>query len=247
MHILLTNDDGIFAPGIRALSNATVAAGHRVTIFAPDSQRSAASHSISLTKPLTVERVPFDGVDAYAVSGTPADCSKLGLYLMRDDLPDIVLSGVNRGSNRGTAILYSGTVGAAMEASISGVPGVAVSLCAFTEDGYEYAARLGVRAAEWAVRNPLPRGEIYNLNVPYGMKPLGVRAATLSNEFVFNPVYEKTPEGYVMVTGENILPMDDENSDYSLTHAGYASLSIISWCRQSATELPDFRELNEVV
>ena len=247
MHIMLTNDDGIFAPGLRELSKAAAAAGHRVTIFAPDSQRSAASHAISLTQPLKIERVPFDGIAAYSVSGTPADCAKLGLYLLRGDLPDIVLSGINKGSNRGAAILYSGTVGAAQEASISGVPGVAVSLCAFRDDGYEYAAQLGVRTAEWALRNPLPRGEIYNLNVPYGVKPLGVRAATVSNEYIFDPIYTETPEGSVMETGENVLPELDENSDYSLTHAGYAALSIIGWNRISAAKLGDFSELNEVI
>lgn len=245
MHIMLTNDDGIFAPGLRELSKAAVAAGHRVTIFAPDSQRSAASHAISLTKPLKVERVPYDGIAAYSVNGTPADCAKLGLFLLRDDLPDIVISGVNRGSNRGAAIIYSGTVGAATEASISGVPAVAVSLCKSCNDGYECAARLGVRTAEWALKNPLPRGEIYNLNVPYGAKPLGVRAATVSNEYIFNPIYEETPEGYVMVTGENVLPETDENSDMELTHAGYATLSVIGWNRLAATKLNDFDELNE--
>ena len=245
MHIMLTNDDGIFAPGLRELSRAAEAAGHRVTIFAPDSQRSAASHSISLTRPLRAERVPYDGVAAYAVNGTPADCAKLGLYLMRGDLPDVVLSGINKGPNRGAAILYSGTVGAAMEASISGVPGVAVSLCAFRDDGYEFAAELGVRTAEWALKNPLPRGDIYNLNVPYVEKVLGVRAATVSNEYIFDPIYEETPEGYVMVTGEDALPETDENSDIQLTHAGYASLSIIGWNLLSNLKLNDFSELNE--
>ena len=138
MHIMLTNDDGIFAPGLRELSKAAVAAGHRVTIFAPDSQRSAASHSITLTGPLRAERVPYGGIDAWAVNGTPADCAKLGLYLLRRSRPNCVLSGINKGSNRGAATLYSGTVAAALEASISGVPGVAVSLCAFRDDGYEH-------------------------------------------------------------------------------------------------------------
>ena len=245
MHFLLTNDDGIFAPGIRELAKAAAEAGHRVTVFAPDSQRSAASHAISLTRPLRAERVPYDGITAYSVNGTPADCAKLGLYLMRNDLPDMVLSGINKGPNRGAAILYSGTVGAAMEASISGVPGVAVSLCAFKDDGYEWAAKLGIRTAEWAMKNPLPRGDIYNLNVPYGGKPLAVRAATVSNEYIFDPIYTETPEGYVMETGENALPETDENSDILLTRAGYASLSIIGWNMLSGVKLNDFSELNE--
>ena len=247
MHIMLTNDDGIFAPGLRELSRAAAEAGHRVSIFAPDSQRSAASHSITLSRPLEVERVACGGIAAWSVNGTPADCAKLGLYLLRDDLPDCVISGVNRGSNRGAATLYSGTVAAALEASISGVPGLAVSLCAFRDDGYEHAARLGVRAAEWAMRNPLPRGEIYNLNVPYGGKPLGVRAANLSREFILAPVYHETPEGYVLADVPDGLPEEDANNDTRLTRAGYATLSVLHWNLQAATPMPDICELNEEI
>ena len=219
MHILLTNDDGISATGLREMSKAASDAGHRVTIFAPDSQRSAASHSISLTRELRAERVPYDGIAAYAVNGTPADCARLGLYLLGSDRPDIVIAGINRGANRGAAILYSGTVAAAMEGALCGVPGVAVSLCKFVDDGYEHAARLGVKLAEWALEHPLPIGEIYNLNVPYGRKPLGVRAATLSHEYIFSPAYRETAEGWVMVDGEPLVPEEDEGSDTKLTHA----------------------------
>ena len=243
MHIMLTNDDGIFAPGIRALSKAARAAGHRVTIFAPDSQRSAASHSITLSRPLRAELVPYGGIRAYSVNGTPADCSKLGLYLLRRDLPDCVISGVNKGSNRGAATLYSGTVAAALEASICGVPGVAVSLCAYRDDGYECAAELGVRTAEWAMKHPLPRGEIYNLNVPDCERPRGVCAASLSREFILEPRYEETDEGYVLGDVPNGTETD-ETSDRFLTRAGWASLSIISWNLQAATAMPDIGELN---
>ena len=245
MHILIANDDGIRAEGLRALSAAAVAAGHRVTIFAPDGERSAASHSITLTKPLRVERAPYGGITAYSVSGTPADCARVGLHFLRSDMPDCVLAGINKGANRGAAILYSGTVGAAMEASLCGVPAAAVSLCKFADDGYEYAADLGVRLAEWAVKHPLPLGEIYNLNVPYGVKPLGVRAASVSNEYIFDPVYAETPEGWTMVVGRNNVPETDANSDFLLTEAGYASLSVLSWNLQAATPLPNFKELNE--
>ena len=182
MHVLIANDDGIFAPGIRALAKAAAAAGHRVTVFAPDEQRSAAGHSFSITKPLHAKPVDYDGIRAFSVDGTPADCARLGLYLLKDDPVDFVLAGINKGANRGAAILYSGTVGAAMEASLCGVPGLAVSLCSHLDRDYEEAAALGVRAMEWAVHHPLPRGEIYNLNVPFGVKIRGVRSASISNE-----------------------------------------------------------------
>ena len=116
MHLMLVNDDGIHAPGIRALCDAAVAAGHRVSICAPDRERSAASHSITLGKSLTARKIDYPGAEvAYAAGGTPADCARLGLYLIPG--VDAVISGINNGSNMGGACIYSGTVAAATEAS----------------------------------------------------------------------------------------------------------------------------------
>ena len=244
MHVLIANDDGIFAPGIRALAKAAAAAGHRVTVFAPDEQRSAAGHSFSITKPLHAKPVEYDGIRAFSVDGTPADCARLGLYLLRDDPVDFVLAGINNGANRGAAILYSGTVGAAMEASLCGVPGLAVSLCSHLDRDYEEAAALGVRAMEWAVHHPLPRGEIYNLNVPYGVKIRGVRSASISNEYIFPPDYQPDGAGgYVLGQEQDALPETDENSDLNLTNAGYASMSVLTWKLLSDTPMPDLSDL----
>ena len=244
MHVLIANDDGIFAPGIRALAKAAAAAGHRVTVFAPDSQRSAAGHSFSITKPLHAKPVDYDGIRAFSVDGTPADCARLGLYLLKDDPVDFVLAGINKGANRGAAILYSGTVGAAMEASLCGVPGLAVSLCSHLDRDYEEAAALGVRAMEWAVHHPLPRGEIYNLNVPFGVKIRGVRSASISNEYIFPPDY--LPDGaggYVLAEEQDALPETDPNSDLNLTNAGYASMQVLTWKLLSDTPMPDLSDL----
>lgn len=246
MHILIANDDGIFAPGIRALANAAVQAGHRVTIFAPDSQRSAASHGLAIGKPLRVQPVEYDGgIPAYAVDGTPADCVRLGLYLTREDPVDCVLSGVNNGANRGAAILYSGTVAAAMEASLCGTPGVAVSLCSFRNEGFDEAARLGVKTAEWAMEHPLPRGEIYNLNVPRRDEVLGIRSATVSNEFIVPAMYTLQEDGsYVLCDDDVPMIPSAADSDFNLTRAGYASLSILTWNMLAATPMPELNELN---
>lgn len=243
---LIANDDGIFAPGIHALAKAAQAAGHRVTVFAPDSQRSAASHAFTLQAPLHATAVDFeDGIRAYAVDGTPADCVRLGLYLTREEPIDCVLTGVNNGSDRGAAILYSGTVGAALEGSLCGVPAVAVSLCSHLDRDFEVAAELGIRTMEWAMKHPLPRGEVYNLNVPYGVVR-GVKCATVSNEYIPQPLYEELPEGgYLVRDGGNVMPEIDENSDYKVTKAGYAALSIIGWNMLSDTPMPDISELNE--
>lgn len=246
MHILIANDDGIFAPGIRALAKAAKAAGHRVTVFAPDSQRSAASHAFTLKKPLCAMPVEYeDGITAYAVDGTPADCVRLGLYLTREDGVDCVLSGINNGSNRGAAILYSGTVGAALEGSLCGVPALAVSLCGYLDRGFEPAAQLGVRTLEWAMKHPLPRGEVYNLNVPYGVEVKGVKSATVSYEFITEALYDELPDGsYVTRDADEGLPETDENSDLNVTNDGYASLSIITWNMLSNTPMPSLKDLN---
>lgn len=249
MHILIANDDGIFAPGIRALAGAAVAAGHRVTVFAPDSQRSAASHAFSLNKPIHAAPVEYEGgIKAWAVDGTPADCVRLGLHLTRNDPVDCVLSGINNGSNRGAAILYSGTVGAALEASLCGVPAVAVSLCSHLDRDYEDAAELGVRTMEWAMQHPLPRGEVYNLNVPYGVAVKGIKSATVSNEFIPVALYEELPDGgYLVQTPDITVPETDANSDLNVNNAGYASLSVIGWNMMASTPMPDLAELNAEV
>ncbi len=248
MHILISNDDGVFAPGILALAREAKRAGHRVTVCAPDSQRSAASHSASLTKALQLRRVELeDGIEAYSVDGTPADSVRVGLYVMRNEAVDCVLSGVNNGPNRGAAILYSGTVAAAMEASMCGVPAVAASLCGYDNQNiadYAAAARLAVRTAEWAMAHPLPRGEIYNLNVPEGVPIKGMRAATVSYEFICDAEMEELGEGrYRLKNSPNVLPETDASSDLLLNQAGYASLSVLTWNLQAATPVPELAAL----
>lgn len=240
MHILISNDDGIFAPGIRALSKAARQAGHRVSIFAPDSQRSAASHQTNLSGELHITPVDYgEGIDAWAVDGSPADCVRLGLFMLRDEGVDCVLSGVNKGANRGAAILYSGTVAAAMEGALCGRQAVAVSLCSWTSEEFDESARLGVRTAEWAVKHPLPIGEIYNLNVPVG-EIRAVRPASVSHEFICTPWYAQTENGgYKVVNTPNVVEESDENCDLCLTRAGYASLSVLSWNMQAPGKLPD--------
>ena len=243
MHVLISNDDGIFAPGIKALAEEAVKHGHKVSIFAPDSQRSAAGHAITLTRPLHAKKEEFDGLTAYAIDGTPADCVRLGIHMLGDDKPDFVLSGINAGPNRGGAILYSGTVSAAMEGSMCGIPAAAVSRSTFKDDGFEESARIGVALMEWAVNHPLPRGEIYNLNVPYG-EVKGMKKASVSHEFICDSVYNQLEDGsYMIANTPDVMPETDPDCDLLLTRAGYATLSVLTWNLEADTQMDDISDL----
>lgn len=234
MHLMLVNDDGIHALGLRALCDAAVAAGHQVSICAPDCERSAASHSITLRRGLRARVEDYPGAQiAYAADGTPSDCASLGLYLIPG--VDMVLSGINNGANMGGACIYSGTVAAATEASMSGAPALAVSLCAYNSDDYAAAAKLAMRVVDWMTAHPLPRGAIYNLNVPAlpYEEILGVRAASMAETYLDSPYYveNQTADGieYNYAHGDDSVVELDPESDVMLTQAGYASLTKLTW------------------
>jgi 5'-nucleotidase len=169
--ILLTNDDGIDSPGLAALHDAVAPLG-RVEIVAPTIERSAASHAVSIRKDLSYRRVERDGAPwGHALDGTPADCVKLGLTGLFDRRPDIVLSGINPGANLGNNILYSGTVSAAREAAMYGVPAIAVSVQKRPQPPggelhFETAARFVVRLIPQVLEHGLPKGVLLNVNVP---------------------------------------------------------------------------------
>jgi 5'-nucleotidase len=169
MKLLVSNDDGVFAPGIRALANALATAGHEVTVVCPDRERSATGHGLTLHDPIRAEVVDsiFDpGIKAWACSGTPADCIKLALGALLDGLPDFVLSGINQGANLGTDVLYSGTVSAAMEGVIEGIPSVAISLTSFSHQDFQPAAEFTCHLIAQLAQSPLPEAMLLNVNVP---------------------------------------------------------------------------------
>lgn len=167
MRLLLTNDDGIFAPGINALAR-ELSKYHDVVIIAPESQRSGFSHKISVDVPLRVEKVELEdlAVEAYRSDGSPADCARLGLHWLVGEKFDAVISGINQGSNIGTDILYSGTCGAAMEAAMKNVPALAVSLNCYRGGNFALAAKVAARVIESGILSDIPAGVCLNLNVP---------------------------------------------------------------------------------
>jgi len=171
MKLLISNDDGIYAPGVYALAQALQGANHEVTVVCPDRERSATGHGLTMHHPVRAEVVEsvFDPrIKAWACSGTPADCVKLALWALLDSPPDFVLSGINRGQNLGTDILYSGTVSAAMEGTIEGIPSIAFSLASYGSQDFQPGAEFAVSLLAFLEKNPLPASMLLNVNIPPG-------------------------------------------------------------------------------
>src|SRR5271156_6664878 len=162
-NILVTNDEGIHAPGLRALAEALEGLG-RVTIVAPSAERSAAAQSLTLRQPIYCDEI---AEREYAVEGTPADAMILAFHTLLKEKPDLVISGINRGGNLGENVYYSGTVGAAMEAAINRVPAIAVSV-AYRKKDFDYtpAAHFVRTLAPLIISEGLPPGVLLNVNVP---------------------------------------------------------------------------------
>ncbi len=162
MRILVSNDDGYSAPGIRALA-AALAEDAEITLVAPERDRSGASNSLTLEWPI---RVTQEGERVYRVEGTPTDCVHLAITGLLESLPDMVVSGINAGANLGDDVLYSGTVAAAMEGRSLGLPAVALSLASHTPTHYETAAWVARQVVGRLRKEPLPADTILNINVP---------------------------------------------------------------------------------
>ena len=164
MKILVVNDDGIHSQGLQALVQA-LSEQHDVYVCAPESERSAASHAITLLTPLFLRRVELPGArEAYTVTGTPADCTRMGIYKMGK--PDVVFSGINHGANTGVDILYSGTVSAAAEGMVQGVPSAAVSVLRTEAYDFGAACEYALKLADYLSNHQLPARTLLNLNCP---------------------------------------------------------------------------------
>ena len=169
LRILISNDDGVFADGIRTLAAAAAARGHQVTVVCPDQERSATGHGLTLQTPIRAERADelfAPGVTAWACSGTPADCMKLALFELVKEKPDLVLSGINHGPNLGTDVFCSGTVAAAMEGTLEGIRSLAVSSACFQWRQFQAAADLALEVSEQAIADQWPDNLLLNLNIP---------------------------------------------------------------------------------
>lgn len=236
MKILVTNDDGVFAPGIRALV-LRLQREHDVVVCAPDSERSGAGHSFTIMMPLRARKVEIAGFtgEAYATSGTPVDCVKLGVCNLCFQMPDMVISGINMGANLGSDVLYSGTVSAALEGGILGVPSMAVSCASHDPKHLDTAAEYALRAAGYLYQNPLPDTCVLNVNAPD--IPLdevkGIKACPLSRQFYNNKYVEgKDPRGvpYYWIPSEQIeYGPNALDSDEKWIREGYVTVTPVTY------------------
>ena len=220
MRILLTNDDGINAPGLAALAEEMSRHGE-IIIYAPVSEMSAVGHAITISDPLRVSEMHKNGdFFGFAVRGTPADCVKVAIWELgrQNRLPDIVLSGINQGSNTGINTIYSGTVSAATEGAISGIPAIAISLASYTSRDFSVAAAFAPVVARQLLDHPLPPGVFLNVNVP-AVPRQQIRRILITRQGMTNYVEEyeirKDPHSrnYYWLTGEKMEIDPDEGLD----------------------------------
>lgn len=234
MLILVTNDDGIDAPGIRALAHAVAPCGD-VVVVAPDGNRSASGHSITLTRRISVlPRTIEPGVAGFAIGGTPVDAVKLALEQLLPAPPDLVLSGINHGSNLGRDVFYSGTVSAAMEAAFMGLAAVAISLAEREAVHMPTAGNFVRWWLDHAYRR-LPPGVFYNVNIPSlsqgSQRPPRLRITRLGERHYLNEFQRQRPSGgrdwYVMAgTADEALEAAD--TDVAAVAAGLVSVTPLS-------------------
>lgn len=226
VHILLSNDDGVHAKGLQALSSSLQEMAE-VTVVAPDRNRSGASNSLTLDAPLRVRR---ESKGVYSVNGTPTDCVHVAITGFLDADPDMVISGVNHGANLGDDVLYSGTVAAAMEGRFLGLPAVAISLVSSRSHNMPAAGRVARDLVQRLVNSPLPRDTILNINVPdlpYEQLA-GFRATRLGNRHRAEPVVKSTdPRGSTIYWVGPAGPEQDSGpgTDFHAIAEGYVSVT----------------------
>lgn len=228
--ILVCNDDGISAPGIRSLVEAVKGLGE-IVVVAPDSPQSAMGHAVTISKPLRLNKTKLYGdILAYQCSGTPADCVKLAVDKVLHRKPDLLVSGINHGSNSSINILYSGTMSAAMEGGIEGIPSVGFSLCDFSNDAdFTLASKIARSVSKNILANGLPVGVLLNVNIPKlnieAFKGTRVcRQALAKWEEDFDERNDPNGKKYYWLTGKFVNYDKGNDTDEWALANGYASI-----------------------
>lgn len=240
MLILVTNDDGVHSPGILVLAEQLATLGE-VVVVAPDRERSAVSHALTLHSPLRADELR---PGFFAVDGTPTDCVNLAIHGLLHRKPDLVVSGINRGGNMGDDLTYSGTVAAAMEATLMGVPALALSLEAerFLTEDFAVAADVAVDLARRVLLTQLPVDTFLNINVPAGF-PVGMRL-TRQGKRRFSDMIEKKsdPRGrnYYWLGAGQVSFENAEGTDFHAVSQGYVSITPLH------LDLTNYHSFNEL-
>jgi 5'-nucleotidase len=229
--ILITNDDGINAPGIYHLWKAAKEVAD-VAIIAPNRERSGSAVSITWTKPITIESVRWEeGTNAWSISGTPADCVKMGVSYLLKERPTLVVSGVNRGSNAGRTLYYSGTVGGVIDGVLRGIPGIAFSYGNMEIPPIDFAQSYIKAIIEQTLAQGLPRGTFLNVTFPETEEIRGFRIAKQGQGYYLeNPEMRTHPQGspYFWLGGQWRSAEEDPESDVSLLEQGYVTAAPIT-------------------
>jgi len=226
LNILISNDDGIEAPGLKSLAEA-LSKSHEVTVVAPDREQSATSHSLTLQRPLRVKKI---NSNFYSVDGTPTDCINLAVNGILEKRPDLVVSGINQGPNLGDDITYSGTVSAAIEGTLLGIPSIAVSLVARENYIFETAAEFAVYLAEIVFEKGLPPDTFLNVNIPNlpRKKIEGVSITHQGKRIYEDLVFKKLdPRGveYYWIGGGNAKWEKSNGTDFQAIEKGMISIT----------------------
>jgi len=230
MRILISNDDGINSEGLHLLAGALNELACEVFIVAPDRDQSAASHSLSLHRPLRAEKI---NSHTYAVDGTPTDCINLAVNgLLKDKKPDLVVSGINMAANMGDDITYSGTVSAAMEATLLKIPSIAVSIDGRLNYKFDTATHYSIILAKYVLEHGIPEDTLLNLNVPNLEleKVKGIKVTKQGKRLYEDPIVEKVdPRGkkYYWIGGNELGFVDIKDSDILAINDGYVSVTPI--------------------
>ncbi|MGI5848582.1 MAG: 5'/3'-nucleotidase SurE [Christensenellales bacterium] len=236
MRILVVNDDGIHAKGIKAIA-ARLAQNHDVTVVSPESEKSATSHSITINRPLRVSKAEpsgLEGIPCYVIDGLPVDCTKIGIsHIMKSEV-DLVVSGINHGFNMGSDIIYSGTVAAALDAVIMGYRALAVSIASYWPKNLDCAADIAAELIDGGLFDEKACGVLYNLNVPdLPLKEIKGLKVTCQGRTAYKDAAEvrKDPRGneYIWMKGDLIEDQIEEDTDISFVKNGYASITPIKY------------------
>ncbi len=239
--ILVSNDDGIHSEGLIALARALESVGD-VFIVAPDRERSAVSHSLTLHRPLRVNKISSNVI---SIDGTPTDCINLSLHGILPVRPDLIVSGINFGANLGDDITYSGTVSAAMEGTLFGLPSFAISLACEDDAKFETASKIAVKVAGLILKNGLPKDTLLNINVPYVAEKdiKGIKFTKQGKKTYSGAIVEKVdPRGkkYYWVGGSKIDIPHEEDTDLMAVYENYVSITPL---HLDLTNYSSFKEL----